>query len=136
MRYPGAPRNALDGVDMAQTPPHKRNVNTVFQNYALFPHMTVGGNIAFGLEMLGRPKAEVDATVRVRQGQKLLVAPQGPRARRQPLAHRPTGQSLARHLVKLLKPGSSEVASARFLRSAGALSHASVLPTTSPARSR
>ncbi len=39
----------LDGVDMAQTPPHKRNVNTVFQNYALFPHLTVADNVAFGL---------------------------------------------------------------------------------------
>ena len=39
----------LDGVDMAQTPPHKRNVNTVFQNYALFPHLTVDENVAFGL---------------------------------------------------------------------------------------
>jgi spermidine/putrescine transport system ATP-binding protein len=40
----------LDGVDMAQTPPHKRNVNTVFQNYALFPHLTVEENVAFGLK--------------------------------------------------------------------------------------
>ncbi len=39
----------LDGVDMVQTPPHKRNVNTVFQNYALFPHLTVAENVAFGL---------------------------------------------------------------------------------------
>src|SRR6266436_6108573 len=39
----------LDGVDMAETPPHKRNVNTVFQNYALFPHLSVYENVAFGL---------------------------------------------------------------------------------------
>ena len=39
----------LDGVDMVQTPPHKRNVNTVFQNYALFPHLSVADNVAFGL---------------------------------------------------------------------------------------
>jgi spermidine/putrescine transport system ATP-binding protein len=39
----------LDGADMAQTPPHKRNVNTVFQNYALFPHLTVADNVGFGL---------------------------------------------------------------------------------------
>jgi len=39
----------LDGIDMAQTPPHKRNVNTVFQNYALFPHLTVAENVGFGL---------------------------------------------------------------------------------------
>jgi spermidine/putrescine transport system ATP-binding protein len=40
----------LDGEDMASTPPHKRNVNTVFQNYALFPHLTVEKNVAFGLK--------------------------------------------------------------------------------------
>jgi len=39
-------------------PPHKRPVNTVFQNYALFPHMNVRENVAFGLEMLGKPKSE------------------------------------------------------------------------------
>ena len=40
----------LDGTDMAQTPPHKRDVNTVFQSYALFPHLTVEENVAFGLK--------------------------------------------------------------------------------------
>jgi spermidine/putrescine transport system ATP-binding protein len=40
----------LDGEDMASTPPHKRSVNTVFQNYALFPHLTVEKNVAFGLK--------------------------------------------------------------------------------------
>ena len=40
----------LDGVDVAQTPPHKRNVNTVFQSYALFPHLSVADNVAFGLK--------------------------------------------------------------------------------------
>ena len=44
-------------------PPFKRPVNTVFQSYALFPHLTVAENIAFGLEMLGRPKAEIAARV-------------------------------------------------------------------------
>src|SRR5271165_7538695 len=37
----------LDGVDVAARPPHKRNVNTVFQNYALFPFLTVAENVAF-----------------------------------------------------------------------------------------
>ncbi len=49
----------LDGVDMAQTPPHKRNVNTVFQNYALFPHLTVEENVGFGLRYQEVSKAEV-----------------------------------------------------------------------------
>src|SRR5207237_7136203 len=40
----------LDGEDMAQTPPHKRDVNTVFQNYALFPHLTVEENVGFGMK--------------------------------------------------------------------------------------
>ncbi|MEX2520539.1 MAG: ABC transporter ATP-binding protein [Paracoccaceae bacterium] len=53
----------LDGVDVSAEPPNKRPVNTVFQSYALFPHLSVAENIAFGLEMLNRPKAEVKATV-------------------------------------------------------------------------
>jgi len=44
---------------MAFTPPHKRNVNMVFQNYALFPHLNVFDNIAFGLRRDKRPKAEI-----------------------------------------------------------------------------
>src|ERR1700675_47225 len=53
----------LDGVDMAQTPPHKRNVNTVFQNYALFPHLTVEENVAFGLRYKNATKQEVKTRV-------------------------------------------------------------------------
>jgi len=49
----------LDGLDITYLPPNKRPVNTVFQSYALFPHLTVAQNIAFGLEMLGKPRAEV-----------------------------------------------------------------------------
>lgn len=51
----------LDGADLSAKPPYQRPVNTVFQNYALFPHMTVSENISFGLEMLGRPKDEIKA---------------------------------------------------------------------------
>jgi spermidine/putrescine transport system ATP-binding protein len=46
---PTSGRIMLDGVDVAGTPPHRRNVNTVFQSYALFPHLTVADNVAFGL---------------------------------------------------------------------------------------
>jgi spermidine/putrescine transport system ATP-binding protein len=49
----------LDGHNMAFTPPHKRNVNMVFQNYALFPHLNVFDNIAFGLRRDKRPKGEI-----------------------------------------------------------------------------
>ena len=54
----------LHGQDIAPLPPFQRPVNTVFQNYALFPHMTVAENIGFGLEMLGKPRAEIDARTR------------------------------------------------------------------------
>src|SRR4026208_1643773 len=53
----------LDGADMAQTPPHKRNVNTVFQNYALFPHLTVADNVAFGLKYKKASKQETTERV-------------------------------------------------------------------------
>ena len=52
----------LEGADITTLPPNKRPVNTVFQSYALFPHLTVAENVGFGLQMLGRPKAEVAAT--------------------------------------------------------------------------
>jgi len=53
----------LYGQDIAPLPPYKRPVNTVFQSYALFPHMTVAQNIGFGLEMLGKPKDQIAARV-------------------------------------------------------------------------
>ena len=53
----------LDGKDIAAMPPNQRPVNTVFQSYALFPHMTVGQNVAFALEAQGRPRSEIDAAV-------------------------------------------------------------------------
>ncbi|MDR0808368.1 MAG: ATP-binding cassette domain-containing protein, partial [Gemmobacter sp.] len=54
----------LDGQDITHLPPNKRPVNTVFQSYALFPHLTVAQNVGFGLQMLGKPKAEVAETTR------------------------------------------------------------------------
>jgi spermidine/putrescine transport system ATP-binding protein len=49
----------LDGQDMTSLPPYRRNVNTVFQNYALFPHLSVFDNIAFGLVQKGEDKAQI-----------------------------------------------------------------------------
>ena len=49
----------LGGRDVAAVRPARRNIGMVFQNYALFPHMTVRGNVAFPLEMRGRPRAEI-----------------------------------------------------------------------------
>ena len=60
---PSAGQILLGGQDITYHPPNKRPVNTVFQSYALFPHLTVAENIGFGLQMQGRPAAEVTATV-------------------------------------------------------------------------
>ena len=53
----------LDGVNINQTPPHKRGIGMVFQNYALFPHMTVGENLAFTLEVRGMGKSERETKI-------------------------------------------------------------------------
>jgi spermidine/putrescine transport system ATP-binding protein len=53
----------LSGRDITADPPNRRPVNTVFQSYALFPHLSVAQNIGFGLEMLGRARTEVRSTV-------------------------------------------------------------------------
>ncbi|MDQ3187263.1 MAG: ABC transporter ATP-binding protein [Pseudomonadota bacterium] len=53
----------LDGKDMVGTPPEKRPVHTVFQTYALFPHMTVADNVAFPLKMGGKPSQEIESRV-------------------------------------------------------------------------
>ncbi|TMB90191.1 MAG: ABC transporter ATP-binding protein [Chloroflexi bacterium] len=55
---PDAGRIELAGHDVTSTPPHLRQTNTVFQDYALFPHMTVGENIGYGLRVKGIAKAE------------------------------------------------------------------------------
>jgi putrescine transport system ATP-binding protein len=56
-------RVVLDGEDLAGVPPYRRPVNMMFQSYALFPHMTVAGNVAFGLKQDGLPKDEIAARV-------------------------------------------------------------------------
>lgn len=56
---PDSGRVLLDGVDVTRQPPEKRQVNMVFQDYALFPHMTVAQNIAFGLELKGMGRGDI-----------------------------------------------------------------------------
>src|SRR5579864_832527 len=56
---PNTGRILLDGVDLARVPPHRRPVNMMFQNYALFPHLNVEANVAFGLKQEGLAKAEI-----------------------------------------------------------------------------
>ncbi|MDR0929152.1 MAG: ABC transporter ATP-binding protein [Oscillospiraceae bacterium] len=63
LETPTAGRVYLDGADVTALPPEKRNVNTVFQNYALFPHMNVAGNIGYGLRVRHAPKAEIQKSV-------------------------------------------------------------------------
>src|SRR5258706_11607127 len=60
---PDEGRILLDGKDIAQVLPHQRPVNMMFQNYALFPHLTVRDNIAFGLKRAGMPRSAIDARV-------------------------------------------------------------------------
>ena len=96
---PSAGRVLLGGVDLAGRPPYERPVNMMFQSYALFPHLSVWDNIAFGLRRDGVPRAEVaqrvDDMLRLVQMQAL--------ARRKP--HQLSGGqqqrvALARSLVK------------------------------------
>src|SRR6266851_957485 len=70
----------LDGVDVSGIPPHKRNVNTVFQSYALFPFLTVYDNVAFGLRSRKLTKAQID----LQAGQALELVKLGSFARRRP----------------------------------------------------
>ena len=56
---PSSGKILIDGQDMSEVPPYKRPTNMMFQNYALFPHMTVEKNIAFGLEQDGIAKTEI-----------------------------------------------------------------------------
>jgi putrescine transport system ATP-binding protein len=60
---PDEGRILLDGQDLTDVPPHERPVNMMFQSYALFPHMTVEKNIAFGLQMEGMPRNQIRSRV-------------------------------------------------------------------------
>ncbi|MDP9835732.1 putative spermidine/putrescine transport system ATP-binding protein [Neorhizobium huautlense] len=63
----------IDGDDISHKPPHKRDIGLVFQNYALFPHMTVAQNVAFGLEMRG--VGRVEARDRVEEALEMVRLP-------------------------------------------------------------
>ncbi|MDH4556274.1 polyamine ABC transporter ATP-binding protein [Pseudomonas sp. BN417] len=96
---PSEGRIFLDGVDITDMPPYERPINMMFQSYALFPHMTVAQNIAFGLKQDKLPAAEIDA--RVNEMLKLVQMTQY--ARRKP--HQLSGGqrqrvALARSLAK------------------------------------
>ena len=70
LERPTAGRVLIDGTDVTGLPPEKRPVNTVFQNYALYPHMTVFENMAFGLKLRKTPKDEIKR--RVEEAAKIL----------------------------------------------------------------
>jgi putrescine transport system ATP-binding protein len=96
---PTSGRILIDGQDMADTPPYDRPVNMMFQSYALFPHMSVEKNVAFGLEQERVPRAEIDKRV----GEMLDIVKLGQFAKRKP--HQLSGGqrqrvALARALVK------------------------------------
>jgi spermidine/putrescine transport system ATP-binding protein len=77
---PTAGRILLDGADVSQMPPHKRNVNTVFQSYALFPFLSVFDNVAFGLKHAQVSKSEL----RTRVGDALSLVSMSSFASRRP----------------------------------------------------
>lgn len=61
---PDKGRVIFDGADITRIPPHKRQLNTVFQKYALFTHMTIAENVAFGLKIKGKSKAYIDDKIK------------------------------------------------------------------------
>ncbi len=63
LAQPDSGQILLDERDITRLPPHKRHVGVVFQNYALFPHLSVAGNVGFGLRLLGLGAGEIAATV-------------------------------------------------------------------------
>ncbi|XVV02214.1 ABC transporter ATP-binding protein [Actinosynnema sp. CA-248983] len=78
--HPDAGRIELDGVDMVGVPPYRRDVNTVFQSYALFPHMSVWDNVAYGVKRKGVRGDALEKTV----GEHLELVRLGQYAKRRP----------------------------------------------------
>ncbi|MBM3517389.1 MAG: ABC transporter ATP-binding protein [Alphaproteobacteria bacterium] len=99
LEFPTAGRIEIDGSDMTRVPPYERPVNMMFQSYALFPHMSVEQNVAFGLKQEGCPRSEIARRVR----EMLALVQLEPFAKRRP--HQLSGGqrqrvALARCLVK------------------------------------
>lgn len=88
----------INGEDISRKPPHQRDIGLVFQNYALFPHMTVAENVAFGLDMRRVPKHEAQA--RVEEALEMVRLPgYGPRKPKDMSGGQQQRVALARALV-------------------------------------
>ena len=92
----------IEGEDVAQLPPHKRPTNTVFQSYALFPHLSVKDNVAFGLKRKKVGKAEIDRRVAA-ELERVGLASEGNRRPSQLSGGMQQRVALARALVNLPK---------------------------------
>ncbi len=75
LETPSAGRILIDGQDMTSIPPYERPVNMMFQSYALFPHMSVEKNVAFGLRQDNTPAADIASRVAVGASEVLRRAP-------------------------------------------------------------
>jgi spermidine/putrescine transport system ATP-binding protein len=92
----------IDGADVASLPPHRRPTNTVFQSYALFPHLSVADNVAFGLKRKGVPKAQIAERVAA-ELERVGLAREGGRRPSQLSGGQQQRVALARALVNLPK---------------------------------
>ncbi len=99
---PSAGEIRIEGEDVAGLPPHRRPTNTVFQSYALFPHLSVEANVAFGLKRKRVPKGEIAARVRA-ELERVGLADQGKRKPAQLSGGMQQRVALARALVNLPK---------------------------------
>jgi spermidine/putrescine transport system ATP-binding protein len=99
---PTAGRVLIEGQDVAGLPPHRRPTNTVFQSYALFPHLSVGDNVAFGLRRKRVPKKEIAGRVKAELG-RVGLAGEGNRKPNQLSGGQQQRVALARALVNLPK---------------------------------
>ncbi len=92
----------IDGSDVESLPPHRRPTNTVFQSYALFPHLSVADNVAFGLKRKKVPKAEISSRVAA-ELERVGLAAEGGRRPAQLSGGQQQRVALARALVNLPK---------------------------------